>query len=91
MWRLLTVPEDTAVDGEIGKMTIPGGRSAVGHVEMTEGTDYGEAWNAPMGGWLPESGHQPDDRLCYELFLNNPKEHPEGKHIVDICMPVRPL
>ncbi|MCU0611961.1 MAG: GyrI-like domain-containing protein, partial [Candidatus Eisenbacteria bacterium] len=87
----LTVPADTVVDGEIGKMTVPGGKFAVGHFELLGGKEYGEAWNALMGGWLPESGYQPDDRLCYELFLNDPKTHPEGKHIVDICMPVKPL
>ena len=86
----ITVPKDAPVDGEIGKMTVPGGKFAVAHFEIS-GDEYGEAWNALMGGWLPESGYQPDDRLCYELYLNNPKEHPEGKHIVDICMPVRPL
>ena len=44
-----------------------------------------------MGGWMPESGYQPDDRLCYELNHNDPKEHPDHKHIVDICVPVKPL
>ncbi|CAB1077266.1 hypothetical protein D1AOALGA4SA_5059 [Olavius algarvensis Delta 1 endosymbiont] len=44
-----------------------------------------------MGGWMPQSGYQPDDRFCYELNHNNPKEHPENKHVVDICVPVRPL
>ena len=44
-----------------------------------------------FGGWLPESGYQPDDRLCYEIYQNDPKEHPEGIHIVDICVPVKPL
>ena len=40
---------------------------------------------------LAESGYQPDDRPCFELYLNNPQEHPEGKHIVDIYAPVKPL
>jgi len=69
----ITVPKDAPVDGEIGKMTVPGGKFAVAHFEIS-GDEYGEAWNALMGGWLPESGYQPDDRLCYELYLNNPKE-----------------
>lgn len=42
-------------------------------------------------GWSPESGYQPDDRPAFELYLNDPKEHPEGKHIVEICAPVKPL
>jgi len=86
----LTIPEDTPVDGEIGKTTVPGGKYAVGHFELLP-TEYENAWNAIMGGWLCESGYQCDDRPCFELYLNNPKEHPEGKCVVDICIPVKPL
>lgn len=86
----LTVPPDTEADGEIGRMDIPGGQFAVGHFEI-DAHEYGEAWQLLLGQWMPESGYQPDDRLCYEQYLNNPKEHPENKHVVDICMPVKPL
>ncbi len=86
----LTVPPGTATDGEIGSMTIPGGRFAVGHFEIP--TDrVAEAWNVMMGRWLPSSGYQPDDRLCYEEALNDPRQHPQGKILLDICVPVRPL
>ena len=86
----ITVPEGTPVDGEVGKMTIPGGLFAVAHVEI-DPDQYGEAWDKLMGEWFPESGYQPDDRMCYEVYLNDPEQHPKGKHIVDICEPVRPL
>ncbi len=43
------------------------------------------------GNWLPESGYQCDDRSCFEMYLNKPDEHPEGKHIIDIYIPVKPL
>ncbi|UCD70592.1 MAG: AraC family transcriptional regulator [Syntrophobacterales bacterium] len=86
----ITVSEDTPVEGEVGKMTIPGGKFAVARFEIAN-DEFEEAWNMFMGGWLPESGYQPDDRLCYELYHNNHKEHPEKKHIVDICVPVKPL
>ena len=86
----LTVPEGTAAEGDIGTMTVPGGQFAVAHFEIKE-DEYADAWDAVMGGWLPESGYQPDDRLCFERYLNKPEEHPEKKHIVDICVPVRPL
>ena len=36
--------------------------------------------------YLPE-----DHKSRNELYLNDPKEHPENKHIVDICFPVKPL
>jgi AraC family transcriptional regulator len=86
----ITVPPDTKVEGEIGKMTIPGGRYAAARFELDE-SEFGQAWQYVFGTWLPQSGYQPDDRPAFELCLNNPEEHPEGKHIVEICIPVKPL
>ncbi len=86
----ITVPEDTPVEGEIGKMTIPGGQYAVGRFEL-DVQDYGAAWQVIYGEWLPQSGYQPDDRPAFERMVNNPEEHPQHKHVVDICVPVKPL
>ena len=86
----ITVPADTSAEGEIGRMAIPRGKYAVAHFELAA-DEYEDAWNVIFGGWLPESGYQPADGPCYELYLNDPKEHPEGKCIVDICVPVKPL
>ena len=86
----ITVPEDTQVEGEIGKVKIPAGKYAVAHFEITP-DQYQDAWNAVYGGWLPESGYQPEDGPCYEVYLNDPKQHPEGKHVVDIYVPVKRL
>lgn len=87
----MTVPEDTQVEGEIGKQTFPGGKVAVAHFELKDPKEYEAAWTSVYKEWLPESGYQPDNRPPYELYLNNPKEHPEGIHIVDICIPVKPM
>lgn len=87
----ITVSQDMSVDGEIGKMTVPGGKFAVAGFELEGSHEYEPAWDLVFGKWLPESGFQPDDRLCYEIYHNNPKEHPEGHHIVDICIPVKPM
>lgn len=86
----ITVPEDTQPEGEIGTMTVPGGKVAMATFELRP-DQYGDAWNAVYGGWLPGSGFQPDDRPAYELCLNDPKEHPEHLHQVAICVPVKPL
>ena len=86
----ITVPEDTAVDGEIGKTAIPGGKYAIAHFEINP-DQYEDAWNAVFAGWLPSSGYQPADSPCFELFHGGPDEHPEGKHVVDICVPIKPL
>ncbi len=86
----ITVPEDTKVDGEIGKMKISGGKYAVAKFEL-KGDEYGQAWGLVYGSWMPQSGYQPDDGPGFELYHNNPKDHPEGKCIVSICVPVKPL
>ena len=84
----LQVPPGTPVEGDVGLMTLPGGPTAFARFELSA-DQFGDAWQAVYGGWLPESGYQPDDRPAFELCLNNPAEHPEGKHIVEICVPVR--
>lgn len=85
----LIVTEDVQVEGEIGKMTIPGGKYAVGHFEL-EVTDFEQAWNT-MCHWFTESGYQQADGCPYELYHNDFTTHPEKKHIVDICIPIKPL
>jgi len=86
----MTVPKDTQVDGEVGKNIIPAGKYAVGRFELLS-HEFEEAWGGIMGGWLPQSGYQCDDRPCVEIYRNDPKQHPEGRCIVDICVPVKPL
>ena len=85
-----SVPEYTQAEGEIGKMVIKGGKYAVANFTINA-DQYEEAWTSVYSEWLPQSGYQPDDRPCFENNVNNPQEHPEGKHIVDIYVPVRPL
>ncbi|MBN1296001.1 AraC family transcriptional regulator [bacterium] len=86
----VTVPGDTEISGEIGRMTIPGGKYACGYFEL-KSDEFQGAWDDMCGRWLPDSGWQPDDRPCFELYLNDHTHHPEGKHIVEICVPVKPL
>lgn len=86
----ITVPEHTRVSGEIGKMMIPGGKYVVAHF-IIGAEEFKPAWDFIWGEWLPESGYQPDERPCFEVYMNNPDEHPEHKTIVDIYVPVKPL
>jgi len=85
----ITVPEGTAGEGEIGAMTVPGGKYAVAHF-VIDPAQYGDAWQAIFGGWLPESGYACDDRPAFERYLQKHSEHPEGKHDVEIWVPVKP-
>ena len=39
-------------------------------------------------------GREPQElvgRPCYEVYLTSPDRHPEGKFVIDICEPVKPL
>lgn len=86
----ITVPEGTETSGEVGSTIIPTGSYAVGRFEISPDR-YQEAWNVMYGTWLPESGYQPAEGPCYENMLNDPSTYPEGKHIFEICIPVKPL
>jgi AraC family transcriptional regulator len=86
----ITIPDHTKVEGEIGKQKLEGGSYAVARVRIHP-SQYGEAWDALLGGWLPGSGYQPDDRPCFEFTLKDPKTDPEGMHDVDLCLAVRTL
>ena len=86
----ITVPKDTTAEGEVGILTLAAGSYAVARFEV-DVDQYPAAWEAVYGEWLPQSGYQPRDGLPFEWMLNNPQEHPEGKHQFAICVPVQPL
>lgn len=86
----LPVPEGTKVDGDVALQTIEGGQFAVLHCEI-DPDGFSAAWDELMCKWMPSSGYQPGDRPCYELCHSDPSTHPEGKFVVDICCPVKPL
>ena len=86
----ITVPPEIETFGEVGQMEVDGGTYAIGHFELGE-QDYPEAWYTLAGGWLPESGYEPDDRLPYERYFIGRQAGDPNRQIVDICLPVRPL
>ena len=87
----LSVPVDTEVGGEVGKTKVAGTNYAIVSFELGGSQDYQKAWNYVFSEWLPTSGYQPDNYPSFELYLNNPEEHPEKIHIVDIYVPVKPI
>lgn len=85
----IVVYKDVKTEGEIGKMKVPGGKYAVGRFEI--GTEeFEKAWNS-MCSWFIDSGYQQERGVTYELYHNDHTRHPQKKHIVDICIPVKPL
>ena len=83
----ISIPPGTATDGQIGSQTIQGGPYAVCHFEM-KGDSFKQAWEDAFA-WLVNSGCECDEKPCYELYHNNAAEHPEGKWIFDICIPLK--
>lgn len=86
----ISIPKDVKTEGEVGTMTISGGRYAVLHFEGRDEEILG-AWNYLCGEWLPKSGYQPEDKPSYDIYYCSPDKHPERKHVMDICVPVKPL
>ncbi len=85
----MSIPEATEVDGDIQKKTLPGGRYVVMQAELTGPEEYGPAWIAVVE-WMEEKKYAVDmSRPSYELYLNNPEEHPKKHHIINICMSVQ--
>ena len=88
----ITVPEGTEAEGEVGRMTLPAGTYAMARAEIVTPEQYSAAWEAFYGGWLPQSGYQPADGPALEIYRSDPNDPAcQGKHVVDLCLPVKPL
>ena len=83
----LSVPSDTKVDGQIGKMDLDGGKYVVARFELGP-MDYEKAWGWLFGEWFPSSGFQPADGPCFEMCGDKVDD---DLHKVDICVPVKPM
>ena len=83
----INVPDSTKVEGEIGKMDLEAAKYAMARFEIGP-DEFEAAWNWVYSDWLPQSGYQPDDKPCFEMYPEEPKD---GKFVVDICIPVKPL
>ena len=52
--------------------------------------DIPEAWDRTFGEWLPDSGFEPDDKPCIELFGSSVPDPPRS-FSCELCLPVRSL
>jgi AraC family transcriptional regulator len=70
---------------------LPGGRYAVADFTGTA-AEINAAWQALVGGWLPDSGLQFDGRPCFERYLPTHGMDPKtGAFSCELCLPVKPL
>jgi AraC family transcriptional regulator len=88
----VVVPPDFQADQQVNTMELPGGRYAVSRYTGTA-RRITHAWDALYRSWLPDSGYQPDDRPCLELYRGDPQARrtPPGVFRAELCVPVRPL
>lgn len=90
----VTVPDGTAGEGEVGVYDIPTGKYAISRITgeyVNISKNIGPAWRELYGNWLPDSGYQPDDRPCLELYVESEEECKAGKYVIDLCVPIKPL
>ena len=87
-----TVPADASIEATtespIETMQLPAGPYLVGQFELNP-TQYGAAWAAVMAH-MCEQGLPPGEGAPYESYKNEPSQHPQGKHLVHICIPLAP-
>ena len=85
----ITIPESVKSDGRINVQFLRGGKFAVYRCEI-DPDGHHEAWMRLIIHWLLSSGYQPDNRPYYEIIYHMTGEYPPGRHVVDLCLPIRP-
>lgn len=84
----ITVDDSVKAEGNVGIQTVGGGNYAVtthqGPYENLEAT-YAEL----MGKWLPQSGQQMGDNLCFEMYLNDPEQTPPDELLTAIYISIK--
>jgi AraC family transcriptional regulator len=85
----VVVPRDFRGSEHVNVTDTASGSYAVCEFNGTA-ADIPEAWNRTFGKWLPDSGFEPDDKPCIELFGSNVPDSPRPFRC-ELCLPVRPL
>lgn len=68
--------------------TLPGGRAAVLTFKGPY-TEIKDAYDSLFGNWLPQSGEEPADAPCYEIYLNSPRDTAPEDLLTEICLPLK--
>jgi len=89
-YACITVPNDVTPQGEINILDIPETECAVYRIKGKE-EEIKTAYNSLFKDWLPQSGYQPNEYPCYEIYYESADQNPGKKFDMDICLPVKPL
>ena len=74
------------ITGEVGLTSIKKGKHIVGSFQIGM-NEFEKSWTG-LFLWMNENGYKKADQEPFEIFHNNPNEHPEGICIVDLCIPI---
>jgi AraC family transcriptional regulator len=86
----ITIPPEIKKDRTVGILDVPAMTCAVFHVELFK-EQIQDYYQAVYRDWLPDSGLQPGDFPCYEIYLDTPQEPGDGTYCMDIHIPVVPI
>jgi AraC family transcriptional regulator len=73
-------------EGEVFSETIEAGKFIVGSGEVTL-NDFEQCW-VSLFLWMKENQYSVRKAFPFEVYYSNFKEHPEGKMVVDFCIPI---
>ncbi|NAS12265.1 AraC family transcriptional regulator [Poritiphilus flavus] len=82
----VTVPENIMAEGNMKILKLPKANYLVGSFEILP-TEYGMAWESMLDHINEENLEYTG--MMYESYQNEPDKHPEGKHIVEICIALK--
>lgn len=80
-----TVPDGSKGNDEIQIMEIPAGKYFLASFDI-KAEEYAWAWDEFMSELERQKLRM--GSIAYESYKNDPKTHPEKKHIVDLCVSV---
>lgn len=84
----VTVPDDTATGGEVGRCRFPA--VLVAELELRGGIDLEmRALDWLYGSWLPASGFVPADQPCFEAWMGRPFAHGLEHFELRVWLPVQ--
>jgi AraC family transcriptional regulator len=84
----ITIDKNIKTPDFIKTMNLPGGKYAVYRFEDVA-ENIAASYHKLFAEWIPQNNHIVDDRPCFEIYYNNPDEHPEKKFIMDICISIK--
>ncbi|MGE5802135.1 MAG: AraC family transcriptional regulator, partial [Gemmatimonadota bacterium] len=85
----VVVPPDFPESRHVNVIDMTSGRYAICQFNGMASDILG-AWDRAFSRWLPDSGFEPDDKPCIELFGSSVPSRSRAFRC-ELCLPIRPL